>query len=620
MTSSSGGDPRPGAPFSLGADPIQGESLPGFVMRLAQRVRKQDAGRLAGMVGLRQPGSAVASCDLSDLARRAGTQVSGLAAIAYRPAARLGHNMFLGGVINREFIDLSRRRACPRCLRESMHHRAAWDFTLITACSDHLVRLMDRCPKCRRQLGWRRPNFARCSCNADLTAFPGMPVSGQEAEAMRDLVSLAGSEQVPWMDRRLSECNRADLMRLLMCLGMFLTDWKRERRIETLVSAGADSVAQVVLAGLNVLKRWPGPLHVYLGEQRLLAGQRRGRYGARKTLGAFYDWLTLMEAGSVKTVLAEAAREFVEQDPQLARRVHRSCLVGSDSAPSRVLGLVDAAQRVGRSGETVKRMMAAGMLPIAVSEGRGVPMALDGEAVEVLAARLRDAVPLTGLARMLGVSRGRTRCLVEAGLIRPIQRAGAGGWAQWAFEAAQIESFLERLAGGARTRNSPSQTVAFDYVAEVLRRQGVTLDRMMALILDGSLGIGGMDVNAIGLKRLRFDPALVRALCQGLRSGPTMTIEAAAEQLGLKWQVAAHLVGVGLLEVADGKVPVASVEAFARDYVTGASLAREQRTSPRNLASRLADQGICPVVGPEVDGSRQNIYRLSDLTRTASGQ
>ena len=434
---------------------------------------------------------------------------------------------------------------------------------------------------------------------------------------MRDLVSLVGSRQVPWMDDRLAECDRADLVRLLMCLGMFLTDWRRERRIETLVSMGADGVAQVLLAGLNALKRWPEPVHAYLGEQRLLAGQRRGRYGARKTLGAFYDWMTLMEPGSVKTVVAEAVRDFVERDPQLARRVHRSRLVGSDGVPGRVLGLTDAAQRVGRSGETVKRMMATGMLPTAISEGRGVPMALDGEAVEVLAARLRDAVPLTGLARMLGVSRARTRCLVEAGLIRPVQRAGAAGWAQWAFEAAEIRSFLDRLAPGEPAPTTPSQTAGLDYVAEVLRRRGITLDRMMALILDGSLGVVGVDANATGLKQLRFDPVLVRVLCRGLEIGPTMTIEAAAEQLGLKWQVAAHLVRAGHIEaVHGGKVAVASVEAFGKNYVTGASLARERRTSPRSLARKLADQGILPVVGPEIDGSRQNIYRRGDLNLT----
>ncbi|MBV8458440.1 MAG: TniQ family protein [Acetobacteraceae bacterium] len=213
-------------------------------------------------------------------------------------------------MVNREFIDISRRRACPRCLSESPHHRAVWDCALVTACPEHLVRLLDRCPRCSSHLGWRRSNLVRCRCRADLTAFAGVPVPGEEAEAASDEVALIGSQHVPWLGERLATCDRADLLRLLMCLGMFFTNWRRERRIETLVSPGPDSVARVVLTGLDALKRWPEPLQAFLREQRVQAGQRRERYGARKTLGAFYDWLTLMEEGEIKAVLAEAAREF----------------------------------------------------------------------------------------------------------------------------------------------------------------------------------------------------------------------------------------------------------------------------------------------------------------------
>lgn len=573
-------------------------------MHLARRQRVADAARLAGMVGLRQPGSSVVACDLGELSRRAGTQTAALDAIAYRPATRPGHNAFLGGVINREFIDISRRRACPRCLGESAHHRAVWDCALVTACPDHLVRLLDGCPRCPRHLGWRRSNLVRCACRADLTAFTGLPVSAQEAEATGDVVALISRQHVPWLGGRLAACDRADLLRLLMCLGMFLTDWRRERRIETLVAAGPDSVASVVLAGLDALKRWPEPLQAYLADQSIQAGERRGRYGARKTLGAFYDWLTLMEEGDVKAVLAEAARGFVQRDPQLARRVHRSRLLTTVHAePGGVLALVDAARSMGRSGETVKRMMAAGMLPAAASEGRDIPMALDGEAVEALASRLRRAVPLVEAARMLGISRARVRRLAEAGLIRPVQRAVAGGWAQWAFDPIEIEGFLERIARRAPNLMPSMRTVGFNHVAEVLRRRGITLERMVHLILDGGLAVSGHAESSrlrgdhratpaspkemLGLKRLRFDPASVRNLRRSLENGPAMTIEAAAEQLGLKWQVAAHLVRAGVLETVDGGVALASVDRFAAEYVTGAALARERRTSPRNLARQL---------------------------------
>ncbi|MBV8458441.1 MAG: helix-turn-helix domain-containing protein [Acetobacteraceae bacterium] len=272
---------------------------------------------------------------------------------------------------------------------------------------------------------------------------------------------------------------------------------------------------------------------------------------------------------------------------------------------------------MGRSGETVKRMMAAGMLPTAASEGRGVPMVLAGEAVDALASRLRRAVPLVEAARLLGISRARARHLAKAGLIRPVQRAASGSWAQWAFDPVEIEDFLKRLAMGVSGPTSCTDTVGFNHVAEAFRRRGVPLDRMVRLILDGDLNVLGIDQRAIGLKRLRFDPASVRRVCRAFENGPTMAIEVAAERLGLKWQVAAHLVHAGLLEARNGRVTRASVERFDVEHVTGAALARERRTSPRSLARKLAAQGILPVVGPGIDGSRQNVYRREEIKSRA---
>ena len=89
-------------------------------------------------------------------------------------------------------------------------------------------------------------------------------------------------------------------------------------------------------------------------------------------------------------------------------------------------------------------------------------------------------------------------------------------------------------------------------------------------------------------------------------------MQRAAERLGLKWQVVSHLVRVGIIGGAPDGIPLFEVERFARDYVTGAQLARDLETSPRSLAARLAASGVLPVVGPEVDGSRQNIFRRHD--------
>ena len=162
---------------------------------------------------------------------------------------------------------------------------------------------------------------------AGLHLLVGSAVPAAEAKACGLLIDLVRGADLPWLPGALAACDRSDLARLAMGLGMFATGWVGERRIETLVNSGADVVAAVAVAGMAALADWPAALHGLLRDARVSEGGRRGRYGARKALGAFYGWLAMMEAGAVKSALVAATRVYVQLDPELSRRVHRSRLL-----------------------------------------------------------------------------------------------------------------------------------------------------------------------------------------------------------------------------------------------------------------------------------------------------
>lgn len=531
-------------------------------------------------------------------------------AIAYRPLARTAHHRILGSSVHREFIDVSRRQLCPLCLVDSLHHRACWDLALATACADHGVRLIGACRQCGRRLGWSWPDVGRCRCGADMRALAPATVADAERDANRALLDLLGPAPPSWLPGRLAGCGGSDLMKLLMCLGMFLTSWRKERRIETLVAAGLDTVASVLVSGMAALREWPAPLHGFLGEQRRRTVARRGRYGARRDFGAFYDWLTLMEPGEVKSALAEATVGYVRTDPALARRVHRSRLLTA-SGPQAAASLDEAACALGRSGAGVKRLMAAGLLPEATSDGRGVPMTLNRQAVTELGARLDSSLTLEEAAGALAISKARLRRLVAAGVLHPMHRAAADGWGRWAFERGAIARLTEpgNLGQG---ETSAGRTVGFEFAVESCRRRGIDFAEFVRMVRDGTLTVAALDPDAVGLKRMRFTITNLRTVRLLAVVGGTLTVRRAAEWLGLKWQVVSHLVRIGILGGAPDGIPLSEVERFARNYVTGAQLARDLGTSPRSLAARLAASGVLPVVGPEVDGSRQNIFRRDD--------
>jgi hypothetical protein len=600
--------------LSLGADPLDGESLPGFVMRVSGRMRFRNADRLAGMAGLKQPGSAVTAVDLGPLGKLVGTSPVSLVAAAYRPTERPGHHRFLGGAVRREFLRLGHRRACPLCLAGSVHHRASWDFALATACPEHGVRLVERCHRCGRKPGWTVSDLSRCRCNADLRNAPAVPVPGREAADNRRLLELVGADTVPWLSTALAGCDRADLVGMVMVLGMFVTGWTKPRRVEILVAAGPDTVARVVRAGLEALEDWPVSIGRCLDLQGAGADARPGRFGVRKWLGELYDWVAKMDRGAARDVLVGVVADHFGRKASFGARSGKSAFL-SGPEPLPVVGLQRTAEMLGVSPMRVKRMMAAGMLPEVSSKGGGAPMLIDRAAVERMARVVPGALDLAATAAALGISKARVRRLVDGGILVPVQRADtAERWGTWAFARADVDALLRRVSVVSDDAATGMPTVSFERVAERLLCRGVDLVGMVGMVSDGRLPVAELDDAAIGLKRLRFASARVEAICREMDGEGTLTLWRAAERMGLKWEVVANLIARGILPSRDGCVLVVDADRFVAGHVIGSVLAREMRTSPRALEARLALRGIRPVVGLNVDGSRQNIYRRGDLS------
>lgn len=86
-----------------------------------------------------------------------------------------------GAEFNRPYhIRVSRPQLCGLCLRECESARLLWDVSLVTCCSKHRVRLVDRCPSCNRALCWRRPNLVTCLCDQDFRRAPGVRATDDE--------------------------------------------------------------------------------------------------------------------------------------------------------------------------------------------------------------------------------------------------------------------------------------------------------------------------------------------------------------------------------------------------------------------------------------------------------
>jgi len=76
-----------------------------------------------------------------------------------------GRTFYGGHQLSRPtFINRTQPRVCTACLEEDEYCKFSWDFSLVTACHQHRIALIDRCNACHTALRWKRPNPSVCTC------------------------------------------------------------------------------------------------------------------------------------------------------------------------------------------------------------------------------------------------------------------------------------------------------------------------------------------------------------------------------------------------------------------------------------------------------------------------
>lgn len=136
---------------------IEGESWPGYLMRLAQANDFNGIEGLADILGLTFMSLLISP--QKEVLERLGI-ISVFATSSSKKCTTLNRSYM--GAAGRTV----RSRICPSCL-ESMpvpHIRASWDRALEVNCRIHLDRLCDECPACHTPITYRRRYVGCCNC------------------------------------------------------------------------------------------------------------------------------------------------------------------------------------------------------------------------------------------------------------------------------------------------------------------------------------------------------------------------------------------------------------------------------------------------------------------------
>lgn len=303
-------DRKPLAKLPLRREPILGESLNGFIARLAEANRFNRVEWVANAARIRFPRIWYPDKQVESLAAVAGLEFDALKTIAASPPWQKGSTVVStvhGHDISTDAFLRKGRRICPQCLTEASYHRMAWDMRFVRSCIHHLNRLVADCPACGRKLDWRTSSVRRCFCDFDLTTAPTVTVAAEVLAATRLLQSMLVDHDLE-LPVLLAGLDLDEVLFFLSKFGHF-----RGGGMEFLMDDTLDLSVEIWLTnGLAVLSQDVGDLERMLN----LATQRTSAFPNRKTmalLATVHD--RLVEIGPRATHLYQVVARILGDHP-----------------------------------------------------------------------------------------------------------------------------------------------------------------------------------------------------------------------------------------------------------------------------------------------------------------
>jgi hypothetical protein len=498
----------------------------------------------------------------------------------------------------------ARLRWCPLCLMDSAHIRGIWLLKLVCVCTIHKIFLHECCPRCGQTQDLEQPNLDRCFCGTKLTA-------GIIEPAGSSLLWITQSFELSLHNKkhqlRLPRLAAPEWIKLATCLGQF-TETSQPERPGKIANLHQLDVAIGLMSNLALLlDDWPENF-----QQLLKAIHKRESNDAslRRTFGKLFHVLykQLHEPGF--QFLRDAFEDYVQLHWEGVICKRNKSFKSNTVISHPQLTIKQTAKQAETVPSLVRHLIQTHVIPSNRSEstkGRR-SCAINNQQVSQIASLSKNNVTLKEAALLLGIQKRRLRLLIDSDVIRPLIPRKSVQAAYWRISRPQ----LKRLVFKPMQINEKLKLTTF---IEILRYWHLQDDEFIALVialLDKELIPVSEQASPTVLGKIQLEFEQVRSWLNAkrLEATQTMSVDAAAKQLGLKQQVGYGLVKAGILgsvydEARGLRVSLDHIKQFQENYISLADLARYKGCSPRKLLNELAEK---PVTGRCVDGARQYFY------------
>lgn len=587
-----------GLPWPVRPRPISGEATLGFMMRAA---------RANGYESLRQLHAAVKSVDV--LCEGVRLSLPERKFLFGPHPSYWGSNDFSLGLVAADF-NHHLMRWCPLCLGESAHLRGQWMLKLCCVCSLHSIRLHDRCPVCGLAQRLERTEFERCACGARLAAAPVQIAAAPLLHVTRAIeVSIFGnSDSAP----ALPILSAPDWLRLASYLGQFSETFQPARPGKIANLHKLEQATALMFGVSGLLDNWPVNFHAVLAA---IQHKVEATPSIRRAFGTLYRVLYYdLRSDGFQFLRDEFERYLRTHWWGVVCKRNRSFKRQTVAEHPRMT-LKQAAHLAGVAPSTVRRFMQAELIPgeqFVFPSGRKARSIHRDDLVQ-LATLANDCLTISEAARQLALPERRVRELIAGGVIAPLVSRihdKAGAWL--------IPTQAIRALGFAGRVFDTSSSITVGRLLRFWRLLDGEFIALVQAMTSKHLVPIGTESESVPLGHVALDVSSVRNWLSSYRraSGSSMTIDQAAQRLGLKQQVAYDLAQRGLLatvkEQSKGRrVEPEELEVFRSTYISLAELSRHLQHGPKWVLQNIR---ATPVTGPSVDGCRQYFFRRSEIS------
>ena len=515
--------------------------------------------------------------------------------------------------------NLHNSRYCPHCLGETPTWKIEWECKYFTVCPKHGTRLVEVCTDCGKRLTWKRGTLLACDCGAKLVKATAEQADDVEIRLATAILSKLDDNR-PHAFSPIAHVDLEQLCHMIHVVGTYAIadEIKVSQKIPNL--GNIEVAAKLTEAAAEIIVNWPGNFYLMLDKLRRINASPAGNKLLSREYGNFYSYVFSRMTSRKFDFIREAFETHISNN-WLVPLNRRNKRISPDGVSSGVwLPLNQAAKQLGTTRRHLESMYDAGMINLRVrrAESNKRMLCIDRAFLPGIQEILDDMVDHAKASDILNIKKTRMTQLLKCHVVHIYTQSRTAGGV-WGISLKSLQEILSIGEGLPAPESIQTTTIGMDHAMRFWLLQDFLFPTLVQAVKKQEIMPVAISPDQPGIPGWVFEHDRLKSWCseqiQKARNG-AMTIPQVAVELGIKQEAAYHFVRKGILKANkmgdSANVRVVTQEELLRfraSYVLSRDLAESVGTSASHAVRLLAERGIKPVCGKNIDGCAQYLYQ-----------